>query len=136
MCSRSNGAWFPMALSCGSLPALTETFPLGLGFMRVFFLFLILSPGFTALQCKLGLSCRKGTLRGCVSDVSFLPNCLAFLEIFFCVTAAVKLSPSQPIRSSRAAGGETCRHIDLQTHRTTCKSHLALESMWKQSMIA
>lgn len=50
MSGRSNGAWFPMALSCGSLPALIETFPLGQDFMRVFFLFLILFPGFTGVQ--------------------------------------------------------------------------------------
>lgn len=110
MCSRSNGAWFPMALSCGSLPALTETFPLGLDFMRVFFLFLILSPGFTALQYKLGLSCRKGTLRGCFLDVSFLPNCLAFLEIFLCYCSCKTKSKSGSMFK------QSSRRRDLQTH--------------------
>lgn len=58
MHGRGNGAWFPMALSCGSLPALIETSPLGQDFMRVFILSNSLSGIHRrSIRDKFGLSC-------------------------------------------------------------------------------
>lgn len=50
-----------------------------------------------------------------------------FLRFYFLVIAAVELGPSQPAGSSGVAGGEVCRSVHLQIHRTACKS-LALET--------
>lgn len=66
-------------------------------------------------------------LPGDVSWMSlFCPTAFFFFSFLF-VIAAVELGPSQPAGSSGVAGGEVCRSVHLQIHRTACKS-LALET--------
>lgn len=74
-----------------------------------------------SIRGNLGLSCRTGTPTGCFLDVSFLPSCLACLEIFLCYCRCKPWSKSA--RSFR----QCSRRGDLQTqppatHRAACKS--------------
>lgn len=126
---RSNGAWFPMALSCGSLPALIETFPwakTSWGWFFFFFPNLLSRLHRCSVRCTLGLSCRMGIPRGCFLDVSFLLSCLACFRIFLCCSRCNLWSKSA--RSFRqSAGGESCRHIHLQHTGQLAKAGLLCE---------
>lgn len=123
-----------MALSCGSLPALIETFPWAKTSWGCWF-FCFLTNSLSRLhrcsvRCNLGLSCRMGIPRGCFLDVSFLSSCLACFEIFLCYSRCKHWCESA--RSFR----QCSRRWDLQTHPLQhtgqlAKAWLAWEIMWK-----
>lgn len=105
-----------MALSCGSLPTLIETSPLGQDFMRVF----ILSNSLSGIhRCsvrgKFGLSCKKGYSQRTFSGCLFSAQLPVFRD-FFCYCDCKTWSKSASLLKHCGKRGDvqTCSLVSSQ----------------------
>lgn len=107
-----------MAALCGLLPALIETFPWANTSWGFLFLLILFRTQRCSIRGKFGLSCRKGTPRGCFLDVSFLPNSLFFFLRFYffgyCCCGTWSKSASWFKWCSRRGGVQICSLANSQ----------------------